>query len=79
MWGILFLAGLPFPSSSFRAHFLKIFRRRRAMSWPSTEGPTLNLAMDGVVLEDPEPGVIGSEVRQRIFIYVLHSKNIVLM
>ena len=49
------------------------------MSWPSTEGPTLNLAMDGVVLEDPEPGVIGSEVRQRIFIYVLHSKNIVLM
>ena len=51
----------------------------RAVSQHSPEGPTLNLAMDGVVVEVPDLGVIGSEVRQRIFIYVLHSKNIVLM
>jgi len=35
--------------------------------------------MDGVVVELPNLGVIGSEVRRRIFIYVLYSKNIVLM
>jgi hypothetical protein len=48
---------------------------RRELAQP--EGPTLNLAMDGVVVEVPDLGVIGSEVRQRISIYVLHSKNIV--
>ncbi len=41
--------------------------------------PSLNLAMNGVVVEVPDLGVIGSEVRQRISIYVLYSKNIMLM
>ena len=34
--------------------------------------------MDGVVVKVSNLGVIGSEACQRISIYVLHSKNIVL-